>query len=102
VPRCLSEIQSPPPQGHPAPASASEPILLVTMPGVAETFKSVSNELTYRTDFKPFNLLQALNWNLTHEDLNTSIDEPENQWNVHLVSYETSTSQAKQSSQGQL
>jgi hypothetical protein len=40
--------------------------------------------------------------NLTHEDLNTSLDEPENRWNIHLVSYDTLTSRAKPSSNGQL
>jgi len=48
------------------------------MPGVAETFKSVIDEMTHGTDFKLSNLLHAENANLTHEDLNTSIDEPEN------------------------
>jgi hypothetical protein len=48
------------------------------MPGVAETFKSVIDEMTHGTDFKLINLLHAENANLTHEDLNTSIDEPEN------------------------
>jgi hypothetical protein len=78
VPRRLLEIQSTPPHGHPALISALEPILVVTMPGVAETFKSVIDEMTFGTDFKLVNLLHAENANLTHEDLNTSIDEPEN------------------------
>jgi len=39
VPRCLLEIQSTPPHGDPALISAIEPIPMVTMPGVAETFK---------------------------------------------------------------
>jgi len=37
----LFEMQSTPPHGHPALISALEPILVVTMPGVAETFKIV-------------------------------------------------------------
>jgi hypothetical protein len=102
VPRRLLEIQSTPPHGHPALISALEPILVVTMPGVAETFKSVIDEMTFGTDFKLVNLLHAENANLTHEDLNTSIDEPENRWNIHLVSYDTLTSRAKPSSNGQL
>jgi len=102
APRRLLEIQSTPPHGHPALISALEPILVVTMPGVSETFKSVINEMTCGTDFKHVNLLHAKNANLTHEDLNTSIDEPENLWNIHLVSYDTSTSRAKPSSNGQL
>jgi len=78
VPRRLLEIQSTPPHGHPALISALEQILVVTMPGVAETFKSVIDEMTFGTDFKLVNLLHAKNANLTHEDLNTRIDEPEN------------------------
>jgi hypothetical protein len=48
------------------------------MPGVAETFKTVIDEMTDGTDFKLVNLLHPENTNLTHEDLNTSIDKPEN------------------------
>jgi len=102
VPRRLLEIQTTPPHGHPALVSALEPILVVTMPRVAETFKTVIDEMTHGTDFKLVNLFHAENANLTHEDLNTSIDEPENRWNIHLVSYDTLTSRAKPSSNGQL
>jgi len=102
VPRRLIEIWKTPPQGHPALTSALEPILVVTMPGVAEMFKSVIDEMTLATDFKLINLLHAENVNLTHEYLNTSLDEPENRWNIHLVSYDTLTSRAKPSSNGQL
>jgi len=102
VPRPLLEIQTTPPHGHPVLISAHEPILAVTMPGVAETFKTVINEMTHRTDFKLVNLLHAENANLTHKDLNTSIDEPENRWNIHLVSYDTLTSRAKPASNGRL
>ena len=73
----LSEIQSTPQQGHPAHTSAIE-ILVVTMPGVAATFKSIIDEMTYGTDFKLIHLLHAENGNLTHKDLNTTIDELEN------------------------
>jgi SNF2 family DNA or RNA helicase len=82
--------------------SALEPILVVTMPGVAETFKSVIDEMTFATDIKLINLLHVENVNLTHEDLNTSLDEPENRWNIHLLSYDTLTSRAKPSTNGQL
>jgi len=41
VPCQLLQIQTSPPHGHPALVSALEPIVLVTMPGVAETFKTV-------------------------------------------------------------
>ena len=102
MPRCLFEIQSTPPQGHPALTSAFEPILVVTMPRVAETFKSVIDKMTYGTNFKLITMLNAENANLTQDNLNTSIDKPENRWNIHLVSYDTLTSRAKPSSNGQL
>jgi len=102
VPRRLLEIQTTPPHGHPALVSALEPILVVTMPGVAETFKTVINEMRHGTEFKLVNLLYAENANVTHEDLNTRIDKPEIRWNIHLVSYDTLTSRAKPSSNGQL
>jgi len=50
VPLCLIEIRTTPPQAHPAVSSALEPIQLGTMPGVAETFKRVIDEMTYGTD----------------------------------------------------
>jgi len=102
VPRRLLEIQTTPPHGHPALVSALEPILVVTMPRVAETFKTVIDEMTHGTDFELVNLLHAENANLTHEDLNTCIDELENRWNIHLVSEDTLTSRAKPSSNSQL
>ena len=52
VPRRLLEIQTTPPHGHPALVSALEPMLVVTMPGVAETFKTVIDELTHGTIFQ--------------------------------------------------
>jgi len=55
------------------------------MPGAAKTIKSVIDEMTFATDFKLINILHVENVNLTHEDLNTSLDEPENRWNIHLV-----------------
>jgi hypothetical protein len=78
VPSSLLEIQSTPPQGHPALTSPFDPIVVVTMPGVAETFKSDIDEMTYGTDYKLINLLHPENANLTHQHLNTSIDELEN------------------------
>jgi hypothetical protein len=47
-------------------------------------------------------LLHPENEYLTHEDLNTSIEQPGNRWNIHLVSYDTLTSRAKPSSNGRL
>jgi len=55
------------------------------MPKVAETFKSVIDEMTYGTDFKLIALLPADNANLTHQDLNTTTNKPENGWNIHHV-----------------
>ena len=78
VPHNLLEIQTTPPHGHPALISAHEPIFVVTMPGVAETFKTVIDKMTHGTDFKLVNLLHAENATFTHGDLNTSMAEPEN------------------------
>jgi hypothetical protein len=100
VPCQLLEVQTTPPHGHPPCILAHEPILVVTMRGVAETFNTVIDKMTHGTNFKLVNLLHAENANLTHENLNTSIDEPENQCNIHLVSYDTLTSRMKRSSNG--
>ena len=100
VPRRLLEIQTTLPHGYPALILAHQPILVVTMPGVAETFKTVNDEMTHGNNFKVVNLLHPENVNHTHGDLNTSIDKPENPWNIHLMSYDTSTSRAKSSSNG--
>jgi len=102
VPCRLLEIQTTLPQGHPALLLAHERILVVRIPGVAVTFNDVIDERTHGTDFKLINLLHPENANLTQEDLSTSIDEPENQWNIHHVSYDTLTSRAKPSSDGWL
>jgi len=40
--------------------------------------------------------------NLTHQDRNTSIDELQYWWNIHLVTYDTVTSRAKPSSTSEL
>ena len=64
---------------------------MVTMPGVAESFKNVIDEMTHETDFKLVNFLHAENVNLFHQDMNTGNDEPENRWNIHLLSYDTLT-----------
>jgi hypothetical protein len=89
VPRHLLEIQTTPPYRHSALISAHEPNLVVTMPRVAETFKTVIDEMTHGTDFKLVNSFHPKNVYLTHRDLDTSIDEPENRWNIHLVLYDT-------------
>jgi hypothetical protein len=72
------EIQTTPSNRHPALLSSHEPILVVTMPGVAETFKAVIDEMTHGTHFKLVNLLHPENAYLAHIDLNTSSDETEN------------------------
>jgi hypothetical protein len=87
---------------HSALTAPFELLLVVTMPGVAVTFKSVIDEMTYGSKFKLVNLLQMDNARLTHKNLNTSIDTPANLWNNSLVSYHTSTSGAKLSTNHQL
>jgi len=101
VPHSLLEIETILPHRHPALVSALEPIVVVTMPGVAATFLTVIDEMTHATEFKLINLFHAKNANLTHKDLNTSIEVPENWWNIWLVWYDTLTSRAKPSSYGQ-
>jgi len=51
VPCGQSEIPSTPPHRDPALISAIEPILVVTMPLVAETFNCDIDEMTNGTDF---------------------------------------------------
>jgi len=55
VPHCLLEIHTTLSHGHPALISAHESILVVTIPGVAEAFKTVIHEMTPGTDFKLVN-----------------------------------------------
>ena len=102
VPPHLLKIQTTPPHGYPALVSALEPTLVVTMPGVAETFQTVIDEMTDGTDLKLFNLLHAANHNLTQKELNTRIDQPDNQCNIHLVWYHTLPSRVQPTSNGQL
>jgi hypothetical protein len=46
--------------------------------------------------------LQAENGHLTYQDLHTSIDDPENQWNIHYVLYDSLISKTKPLSNGRL
>jgi hypothetical protein len=78
MPCRLLEIQTTPTHSHPALVSGLEPILVVTMPGVAEMFKTLIDEMTHATDFKLVNLLNAKIANVTNKDVNPSIDQPEN------------------------
>jgi hypothetical protein len=89
VPRRLLEFQSTLPHGQPVLISPAEPILVVTMHQVAEILKRVIGVMIHETDFKLINRLHTETVNLTHIDLNTSIDEPHNRRNIHLVSYDT-------------
>jgi hypothetical protein len=78
VPHRLLEIQTTRPPRHPVLVSALERILVVTMPRVAETFKTVIDEMTHGNEFTLVNMLHAENANLTHENQNTGMDQPEN------------------------
>jgi hypothetical protein len=102
VPRHRFEIQTTTLHGHPTLVSALEPILVVSMLGVAETFNTVIDVMAHGTKFKLVNMLHTKNANLTRQDLNTSIDKPENRWNIHVVLHDTLTSNEKPSSNGQL
>jgi hypothetical protein len=98
----LLAIQTTPPHRDPALISSHEPTLSIILSSVAETFKTVIEEMTHGTDFKHVNMLLAKHANLTHEYLNTHIDELGNRWNIHLMSYDTLISKAKPSSNGWL
>jgi len=69
---------------------------------VALSFKTVIDEITHAADFKRVNWLFAENVNLTDKDGNTTIDEVEYRWNIHLVSYDTFLSRLTPSSNGLL
>jgi hypothetical protein len=57
--------------------SALEPILLVTIPTVAEKFTIVIEKMTFATDLKLNNSLNPENTNLTHKDHNAGLVQPE-------------------------
>jgi len=102
VPCHLLEIQSTQSHGHAALKSAHKPIMVVTIPGVAKTFKTVIHKTTQGIDFKLVNLVYAENASFTHEDPIISIDKPENQCNIHLVWCDSLISRGKRSSYGRL
>jgi len=58
--------------------------------------------MTHGSNFKLFNILRAKNADLTHEDVNTCDDEPDNRLNILLVLYYTVPSRAKPTSDGRL
>ena len=70
---------------YPMATSVFEPILVVSLPESAEAFKSVIDQMTYGTDYQLVNMLDTENVNIRNEDLHTSIDELQNQWNIYLV-----------------
>jgi hypothetical protein len=76
VPRHLIEIRKCTLSQHPVLSSAHEPILIVRILGVAEMFKRVIDEVIFATALEFMKLLQAEDPNLTHKDLNTTVDEP--------------------------
>ena len=100
--RCLFEIQITPAHRSPALGLALEYIKIVTIPGVAETFKNIIDKMTHGTNSTLVNSLRVENAIHTDEDLITSIDEQENRWSIHFLLYDTLTSRVKLSSNGQL
>jgi len=78
VPWGLVQIQTTPPHVHPALILALELILVVTMPGVVKTFKTVIEEMTHGTDLNLVNMFYAKNEHLTHKDLNICIKKQGN------------------------
>jgi len=101
VPRHLLEIPTTPPHWHPAHILTLQPIMVVTMPGVAKALKSVIDKMTHATNFKCVHMLHTKNAYFTQYHLNTCINESENQPDLHLLLYDTLTSRAKPSSNGQ-
>jgi hypothetical protein len=65
------------------------------MARVAETFKIVINGMTNCTDFNLVSMLYAENTNLAHKDMNASVGELQNQWNIQRVSHNTLISSVK-------
>lgn len=64
---------------------------------VGENFKIVLNEMIYATDIKHVTMLEMENVNHIYDNVNTSIAELENRWNVYLTSNDTWMSRAKPS-----
>jgi hypothetical protein len=102
VPHHLLLIQTTPSLSHAALVTALDPILGVTMPRVAETVQTFINGMIHGTNFELVNLLHAESANLTHKDLNNSIDKQQNWWNIPLVLCDILTFRVKPSNNGQL
>jgi hypothetical protein len=89
---CLLKIQTTPLQRHQVLASAVEPMLVVTMPIIDKTLKSVIDKMTYGTSSKLQKLFQVEIAKFSREDMCTKIFKLDYQWYHHLVSYDTLTS----------
>jgi hypothetical protein len=72
------------------------------MPRVAEYINSAIDKMTHGTEYKVVKLLHTEYANLTPKDLNTSIDKPENRWNIHYGFYDMLTFRVKPLCNGQL
>jgi len=94
------EILTTPAVEHPVHKPALQPIFVFTIPGVAETFKIVFDQIAYGTDFQIVNTLDGENVKLTHEDVNTSSDEQEKWLNIHHLSDDILSFIVKTSSNG--
>jgi len=79
-----SGIQNAAAVGHPELTPSLKAILVVTMPGVAEAFKCVMDNISYETNFTLVNLLDTRNLNFAHEDWNICLHEPDKRWNMQL------------------
>jgi hypothetical protein len=102
VPRQQLDIQTTPPHGSPALVSALEPILIVTMPCMPETFNTITDKMRHGTELEWVILLHSNNVNLIQGDLNNDMDRPENRCNPDFVSYDRLTLRTKPSCIGQL
>ncbi|KAF8544412.1 hypothetical protein BDD12DRAFT_801333 [Trichophaea hybrida] len=78
---------------------AHKSILIVTLPGICKTFKSVIKDMSYNTDFTIIDLLDPNHYNLTNDDMKASTDEPEQRWNINLKSNDTLMALAKPNGQ---
>ena len=59
------------------PGIAHKPILMVTLPGICKTFKSIIKDMSFNIDFTIIELLDPNHYNLTNDDLKNSTNKPE-------------------------
>jgi hypothetical protein len=71
-------IEITPAVGQSAHTSALKPISVISMSSVAEPRQRVCEVMTYGTDVKPVIELDMDNVKVTNNDLNTSVEQPEN------------------------